>query len=102
MCVQYVAKHSLHPAVLASTEIFIEDNNQTLRQPRIRDVVILENGCVSYIYVDYISFPYIQYKYNPIYLGMTLPLYMIASTPLYFILLYSVFFSEGYKYGRII
>ena len=61
MCAQYVAKHSLHPAVLASTEIFIEDNNQTLRlpllrQPRIRDVVILENGCVSYIHVDNISF----------------------------------------------
>ena len=54
MCVQYVAKPSLSPAILPSIEIFIEDNSQTrprllIQRPRSKKVEILEIGCKSYI-----------------------------------------------------
>ena len=35
MCVQYVTKPSLNPAVLTSIKIFIEENKQALLSPRL-------------------------------------------------------------------
>ena len=61
MCVQYVTKPSIIPALLPGIETFIEKNSQTLPRlqlqwPRSRKVEIFEIGCNSYVHLIHLGF----------------------------------------------
>ena len=89
MCVRCVANPSIHPAVLTDIERFIEENSQTLLQPRlllqrpgIRNVLIFRICCIRYINVNQHFFVELLYKYKHIHISVTLPFCNIASSPL--------------------
>ena len=59
MCVQYVPKLYLLPAILTIIERFMEENNQPLlqprlllQQPRIRNVASFGICCITYININ--------------------------------------------------
>ena len=67
MCVQCVTKPSILPATLTNIERIIEENSQTLLQPRlllqrprIRNIAICGIFCISYINKHALSLNLIQ------------------------------------------